>query len=67
MAISVVPNLPGDRLSARIAIVQQHIRLENQHDLEGVLNTFGSNARYDDEPWMNTSRDATAFGSFTSN
>jgi steroid delta-isomerase-like uncharacterized protein len=51
MAISVVPNLPGDRLSARIAIVQQHIRLENQHDLEGVLNTFGSNAHYDDEPW----------------
>jgi steroid delta-isomerase-like uncharacterized protein len=40
-----------DRRSARIAIVEQHIRLENDHDLEGVLRTFGENARYDDEPW----------------
>jgi len=37
--------------SARIAIVEQHIRFENDHDLEGVLRTFGENARYDDEPW----------------
>jgi steroid delta-isomerase-like uncharacterized protein len=40
-----------DRQSARIAIVEQHIRFENDHDLEGVLRTFGENARYDDEPW----------------
>ena len=40
-----------DRRSARIAIVEQHIRLENDHDLEGVLRTFGETARYDDEPW----------------
>jgi len=40
-----------DRRSARIAIVEQHIRLENDHDLEGVLGTFGETARYDDEPW----------------
>ncbi len=26
-------------------------RLENQHDLEGVLATSGEAARYDDEPW----------------
>jgi steroid delta-isomerase-like uncharacterized protein len=51
MATSVVPNLPNDRRSARIALVEQHIRLENQHDLEGVLNTFGAHAHYDDEPW----------------
>ena len=44
------PNLK-DRQSARIAIVEQHIRFENGHDLEGVLHTFGENARYDDEPW----------------
>jgi steroid delta-isomerase-like uncharacterized protein len=25
--------------------------MENQHDLEGVLSTFGDSARYDDEPW----------------
>ena len=42
---------PTDRRSARIAIVEQHIRLENDHDLEGVLGTFGETARYDDEPW----------------
>ncbi len=42
---------PQDRRSARIAIVEQHIRLENAHDLEGVLRTFGETARYDDEPW----------------
>jgi steroid delta-isomerase-like uncharacterized protein len=40
-----------DSQSARIAIVEQHIRFENSHDLEAVLRTFGENARYDDEPW----------------
>lgn len=40
-----------DRRPARIALVEQHIRLENEHDLEGVLNTFGVTARYDDEAW----------------
>ena len=44
-------SIPQDRWSARIAVVEQHIRLENQHDLEGVLCTFGDTARYDDEPW----------------
>jgi steroid delta-isomerase-like uncharacterized protein len=39
------------RIAKRITIVEQHIRLENQHDLEGVLGTFGDSARYDDEPW----------------
>ena len=39
------------RRSARVALVEQHIRLENQHDLEGVLGTFGEGASYDDEPW----------------
>ena len=43
--------IPGDRESARIATVERHIRLENEHDLEGVLRTFGDAARYDDEPW----------------
>jgi steroid delta-isomerase-like uncharacterized protein len=43
--------LPIDMRLARIAIVEQHVRLENEHDLEGVLATFGDGARYDDEPW----------------
>jgi steroid delta-isomerase-like uncharacterized protein len=44
-------SIPKDRQSARIAIVEQHIRLENEHDLEGVLHTSGDAAQYDDEPW----------------
>jgi steroid delta-isomerase-like uncharacterized protein len=43
--------IPKDRRSARIALVEQHIRFENEHDLEAVLRTFGDTARYDDEPW----------------
>lgn len=43
--------IPKDRRAARLAIVQEHIRLENAHDLEGVLKTFGAKARYDDEAW----------------
>jgi steroid delta-isomerase-like uncharacterized protein len=39
------------RRAARIATVQRHIRLENEHDLEGVLGTFGDTAHYDDEAW----------------
>ena len=44
-------SVPKDKRSARIAIVEEHIRLENEHDLEGVLCTFGDTARYDDEAW----------------
>jgi steroid delta-isomerase-like uncharacterized protein len=40
-----------ERLSARVAIVERHVRFENAHDLEGVLGTFGNGARYDDEAW----------------
>jgi steroid delta-isomerase-like uncharacterized protein len=38
-------------LAARLKIVEEHVRLENAHDLEGVMGTFGEIARYDDEPW----------------
>jgi steroid delta-isomerase-like uncharacterized protein len=44
-------SIPKDRVSARVALVELHIRLENEHDLEGVLRTFGDTARYDDEAW----------------
>ncbi|HEY7099093.1 MAG TPA: ester cyclase [Terriglobales bacterium] len=44
-------SIPHDRRSTRIATVEQHIRLENQHDLDGVLATFGETAHYDDEAW----------------
>ena len=39
------------RQAARMAIVEEHVRLENAHDLDGVLGTFGETAHYDDEPW----------------
>jgi steroid delta-isomerase-like uncharacterized protein len=42
---------PDKKQPARIAAVERHIQLENQHDLEGVISTFGDTARYDDEPW----------------
>ena len=37
--------------AARLALVEQHVRSENLHDLEAVMATFGTEARYDDEPW----------------
>jgi steroid delta-isomerase-like uncharacterized protein len=44
-------SLPVPKNLARIALVERHIRFENEHDLEGVLGTFGDSAHYDDEPW----------------
>src|SRR5678815_5897904 len=48
-----------ERLRARLSIVDEHIRSENRHDLEAVMETFGTEARYDDEPWADhrTGRD----------
>jgi steroid delta-isomerase-like uncharacterized protein len=45
------PASSKDSLWVRVAIVEKHIRLENNHDLEGVLRTFGDLAGYDDEAW----------------
>jgi len=44
-------SLPIDKQLARIALVEQHVGFENNHNLEGVLGTFGDAAHYDDEPW----------------
>jgi steroid delta-isomerase-like uncharacterized protein len=35
----------------RVRLVEEHIRMENEHDLEGVLDTFGDDPRYEDESW----------------
>ena len=48
MASTAIPN---DKRAARIALVEQHVRFENDHNLEGVLDTFGERARYEDEAW----------------
>jgi len=39
------------RSSARLALVREHVRGENAHDLDAIMGTFGDTARYDDEPW----------------
>jgi steroid delta-isomerase-like uncharacterized protein len=43
--------LSSERMAARLRLVEEHVRLENAHDLEGIMATFGAGARYDDEPW----------------
>jgi steroid delta-isomerase-like uncharacterized protein len=45
-----IPSSKGT-IPARVRIVEEHVRLENQHDLDGIMGTFGETARYDDEPW----------------
>ena len=40
-----------DRIRARLALVEEHVRRENAHDLPGIMATFGPHAWYDDEPW----------------
>jgi steroid delta-isomerase-like uncharacterized protein len=40
-----------NRNAARLNLVEEHVRLENRHDLDGIMRTFGPAARYDDEPW----------------
>jgi steroid delta-isomerase-like uncharacterized protein len=39
------------RLRARLALIDEHIGMENRHDLDGIMRTFGAAARYDEEPW----------------
>lgn len=46
-----VATMPMDRHQRRMALVEEHVRYENAHDLNAVLTTFGDSARYDDEPW----------------
>jgi hypothetical protein len=48
-------SMPKDRMTSRMALVERHVRLENAHDLEGVLHTFGTGVHYDDESMGRTS------------
>jgi len=43
--------IEAERIQSRIVVVDEHIRCENRHDLDGLMATFGTDARYDDEPW----------------
>ncbi len=39
------------RTARRLQRVEEHVRLENAHDLDGLMSTFGAAGFYDDEPW----------------
>jgi steroid delta-isomerase-like uncharacterized protein len=45
-----ITQAPTQRAS-RLALVEEHVGLENRHDLNGIMGTFGASARYDEEPW----------------
>jgi hypothetical protein len=40
-----------DRITARLKLVEEHVRHENDHNLAAIMGTFGASAHYDDEPW----------------
>lgn len=50
--------------SARIKTVEEHVRCENAHDLHAIMQTFGPDARYDDEPWGEHHEGRSAVQSF---
>jgi steroid delta-isomerase-like uncharacterized protein len=41
----------AERAVTRLTLVEEHVLLENRHDLDGIMGTFGASARYDEEPW----------------
>lgn len=43
--------LASEQAAARLAIVEEHLRRENEHDLAGIMATFGQEAQYNDTPW----------------
>lgn len=36
---------PGGQLEARLRVLEEHLRAENAHDLEAIMETFAGNAR----------------------
>ena len=40
-----------DRMAARLKLVEEHVRHENDHNPAAIMGTFGASAHYDDEPW----------------
>jgi steroid delta-isomerase-like uncharacterized protein len=40
-----------NKRAVRVEVVKQHVRMENEHNLDGVLATFGTRAHYEDSPW----------------
>src|SRR5215471_11782613 len=38
-------------LDTRVRTIEEHVRSENAHDLGRIMDSFGTAAHYDDEPW----------------
>ena len=47
MAEAILPS----RLKRRLELVRAHVDCENRHDLQGILQTFGSAVAYEDQAW----------------
>lgn len=41
----------SEQAAARLRLVEEHVRLENRHDLTGIMATFADEAKYEDAPW----------------
>ena len=54
--------LETEREQARTAVVDEHIRCENRHDLDAMMATFGMDARYDDGTHLGAWRGLPATG-----
>ena len=48
-----------DRMAARLKLVEEHIRLENQHDLEGIMGLSERQRVTTMNPWRRTTPGAT--------
>jgi steroid delta-isomerase-like uncharacterized protein len=60
----MVEEINREAVGHRLQTVRDHIRLENAHDLAAVMDTFGSTARFDDEPWDEHHKGREAVRSF---
>ena len=43
--------MDATRAQRRLERVEEHVRQENAHDLDGLMSTFGEQGFYDDAPW----------------
>lgn len=49
--MAVDDSLESGTQEARLALVEEHVRHENEHDLDAVMATFGATPEYEDTPW----------------
>jgi hypothetical protein len=40
-----------ETVARRLRQVEEYVRCENAHDLDGLMSTFGASGFYADEPW----------------